>query len=216
MATREIAPETRDITPPRSMAEALAALQTQLPHVAKGETADAGSYKYSYAGLGRVTRELLPIMGKLGLSFSCKPTINSDGKFVLAYKLRHVGSEVDEGEWPLPNGSPQQIGSAISYGRRYTLLAVTGLAPDDDDDDGKAAADTRLGSYEPESTPEQDDRADVFAEEITAAESAEKIAEIGERVKRARNGRRITQNQYDKLGRLAAAKLATFPKPETP
>jgi hypothetical protein len=133
---------------PATLASALAELQTKLPHVAKGETANAGTYSYSYAGLGRVSKDLLPVMGALGLSFSCKPTINADGKFVLAYKLRHAGGEEDAGEWPLPNGSPQQIGSALTYGRRYTLLAITGLAPDEDDDDGKAAADTRIGSVE--------------------------------------------------------------------
>jgi hypothetical protein len=196
-----------------SLAAALAELQTKLPHVTKGETADAGSYKYSYAGLGRVSKDLLPVMGALGLSFSCKPTINADGKFVLAYSLRHVSQESVEGEWPLPNGSPQQIGSAISYGRRYVLLALSGLAPDDDDDDGKAASDTRIGSYD-ETTPDQEDRTDTFAEEIAAAETQEQIAEIGQRVKRARNAKRITQNQHDKLGWLAGAKVATFPKPE--
>jgi hypothetical protein len=199
---------------PATLAAALAELQTKLPHVTKGEKANAGSYEYSYAGLGRVSKDLLPVMGALGLSFSCKPTINADGKFVLAYKLRHAGGEEDAGEWPLPSGSPQQIGSALTYGRRYTLLAITGLAPDGDDDDGKAAADTRVGSYEPESTPEQEDRADTFAEEIAAAEDADKITEIGGRVKRARGAKRITQTQYAKLSDLAAAKLATFPKPD--
>ena len=41
----------------------------------------------------------------------------------------------------MPNGTPQTIGGAITYARRYALLAVTGVAPDDDDDDGQAAED---------------------------------------------------------------------------
>lgn len=124
-----------------TLAEALADLQTQLPHIAKNNTANAGTYKYSYADLAEITRELMPIMGKLGLSFSAKPTRSPvDGKRVLVYKLRHISGESDEGEWDLPDrGSPQEIGSAITYMRRYCLCAVTGLAPDNDDEDAVLA-----------------------------------------------------------------------------
>lgn len=196
---------------PADMAAALAALQTQLPHVSKGETADAGSYKYSYAGLGRVTRELLPIMGRLGLSFSCKPTINPEGKFVLSYKLRHVCGDEDAGEWPLPNGSPQQIGSAISYGRRYTLLAVTGLAPDDDDDDGKAAADTRIGSYEREvawDPVEQDVLVTGWLAEIADAKDEAEIKAIGQKLLTAKRSKELSPASYEKLAKAGAKRKA--------
>lgn len=120
--------------------EALADLQTQLPHIAKNNTANAGTYKYNYADLAEISRQLLPLMGKLGLSFTAKPTLNAQGKFVLAYKLRHVSGEFDDGEWPLPErGSPQEMGSAVTYARRYCLCAVTGLAPDNDDEDAVLA-----------------------------------------------------------------------------
>lgn len=130
---------TKPSTP--NMAEALADLQTQLPHISKNNTANAGTYKYSYADLAEITRELMPVMGKLGLSFTSKPTRSPvDGKPVLAYKLRHVSGESDDGEWALPErGTPQEIGSAITYFRRYCLCAVTGLAPDNDDEDAVLA-----------------------------------------------------------------------------
>jgi len=41
---------------------------------------------------------------------------------------------------PVSRQDAQSIGSAITYGRRYSLMAITGVAPDDDDD-GNAAAD---------------------------------------------------------------------------
>lgn len=41
---------------------------------------------------------------------------------------------------PLSQRTPQAVGSAITYGRRYALAAICGLAPDDDD--GQAAQDT--------------------------------------------------------------------------
>lgn len=128
------------MTEHKTLAAALAAFQAEVPHVGKNKTAqvrsDKGSYSYTYADLADVSAVALPALAKHGLSFSCKPTLDEDGNFVLAYTLRHAGSaETDCGTYPLPkSGTPQQIGSSISYGRRYVLSAVTGIVADEDDD----------------------------------------------------------------------------------
>jgi hypothetical protein len=127
--------------PEAALATALAAFQAEMPHVGKGNSANAGTYTYSYADLADITKSVMPVMAKHGLSFSAKPTLNEDGKFVLEYVLRHAQGGRDVGQYPLPtSGTPQQVGSAISYARRYCFSAVTGVAPDEDDD-GRAAAD---------------------------------------------------------------------------
>ena len=124
---------------PGTLAEALAQLQGHLPRVAKTNPGQAGAAKYLYADLTDVSEAILPLMAKLGLSFTACPTIWTD-QFVLAYQLLHTGGEAVSGWYPLPaNGSPQQIGAAITYARRYTLCAVTGLAPGGDDDDAQSA-----------------------------------------------------------------------------
>lgn len=135
---------------PSTLAAALASVQAKLPVIAKSETAEvegttkAGrpfKYKYSYADLAAVSKAVLPLLGENGLSWLTKPTLNGDGKFVLAYKLMHASGEHEDGEYPLPaQGTPQDIGSAISYARRYALCSVTGVAPEADDDDGAAAS----------------------------------------------------------------------------
>lgn len=130
---------------PDSLAAALAQVQMKLPQIAKTQTAtvrsEKGSYTYDYADLADVSEEILPLLGEVGLSWTCRPTLNADGKFVLAYKLLHISGESEEGEYPLPSsGTPQAIGGAISYARRYTLCAVTGVAPKGDDDDATAAS----------------------------------------------------------------------------
>lgn len=59
------------------------------------------------------------------------------GEFVLWWVLRHASGEYDEGFVPLPDPARtdwQQVGSAITYARRYCLGAVTGLVVSDDDD----------------------------------------------------------------------------------
>jgi hypothetical protein len=127
-----------------TLASALAEVQAKLPEIRKGETATVqtktgGSYKYSYADLADVSQVILPLLGQHGLSWITRPTM-LDGRFVLVYELLHSSGETRVGEYPLPDrGTPQEIGSAITYARRYALCAVTGVAPAADDDDGQAA-----------------------------------------------------------------------------
>lgn len=128
---------------PGNLAAALAAFQARLPQIRKGETAkvksDKGNYEYTYANLADISAQVMPLLGEFGLSFLARPTFSGD-RFVLAYELLHASGESKAGEYPLPSGgTPQALGSAITYGRRYTLCAVTGVSPDDADDDGAAA-----------------------------------------------------------------------------
>lgn len=127
----------------KNLAAALAAFQAELPTIHKGETANVvtakGKYSYTYASLGDISRVVLPLLGKHGLSWLTKPDLNDAGRFVLKYKLFHASGESETGEYPLTGNTPQEIGSSITYARRYTLCSVTGVAPDDDDD-GAAAS----------------------------------------------------------------------------
>jgi hypothetical protein len=172
-------------TKPLTLAEALAELQAALPDVGKGQTANAGTYSYSYADLADCSTAIMPRLAAHGLSFSAKPTLTEDGRFVLRYVLRHASGEDDGGDYPLPDptkASAQQVGSAITYARRYTLCAVTGLAPHGEDDDGKAASQTY---YEPPDEPQPPDprtqlfsdvKAAGFARHLTEAEIADDFA----------------------------------------
>ena len=126
---------------PDTLAAALAILQTRLPHIGKDKSANIKpGFSYRYADLAVISKQLLPVMGELGLSFSCAPTIADEGRLVLDYVLRHTSGESSGGLYPLPQtGTPQQIGSAITYARRYCLCAITGIAADEDDDDARDA-----------------------------------------------------------------------------
>lgn len=125
---------------------ALAAVQRDLPRIDKGKTAEVptkagGKYTYTYADLADVSAQILPLLGAHGLSFTTWPTLTGN-RFVLRYELLHESGESKGGEYPLPSDAgAQALGSAITYARRYTLCAVTGVAPDDDDD--AAAADVK-------------------------------------------------------------------------
>jgi hypothetical protein len=154
---REFAPDT--------LAAALARFQSELPTIAKlkrGEiaTKGGGSYSYDYAGLEDISPIVLPLLGKQGLSWSCSPTMEGD-HFTLQYSLSHPGGEAIVGSYPLPDpatNTPQQIGSAITYARRYSLCSVTGVAPGGDDDDAavaNSAPASKPRAKKPASPPQQ-------------------------------------------------------------
>lgn len=123
-----------------TLAAALAAFQAELPVIVKDNVANVKTkngqvFTYSYADLSDISPVVLRLLGKHGLAWTTRPTLTDGGSFVLEYALLHAGSsEVVKGRYPLPNPNmpAQEMGTSISYARRYALLSVTGVAPGDD------------------------------------------------------------------------------------
>jgi len=120
-----------------NLTAALAAFQSEMPTVAKAKTANVGSYSYTYADLAAVTEQAMPLLSKHGLAFMSRPKMTEHG-LLLVGTLLHVNGQREEGELPLNGRNPQEIGSSITYARRYLFGCMTGIVTDDDDD-GAAA-----------------------------------------------------------------------------
>jgi hypothetical protein len=124
------------------LAAALAAFQKDLPRVGKGQTATVptktgGSYSYSYADLASLTHEVLPKLNEHGLTFVTAPRSTEQG-YEVAGILLHTSGQSIEAALPLYGRSPQEIGSALTYARRYLLGCLTGVVTEDDDDAQRA------------------------------------------------------------------------------
>ena len=91
-----------------------------------------GGRQYRYADLPSVLAAIKPALGACGLVLI--QTI--DGTELTTKIVCVADGEFIESRLPLDFAglSWHQIGSAISYGRRYALTTLLGLAPDDDDD----------------------------------------------------------------------------------
>jgi hypothetical protein len=155
--------------------EALAAVQAAAPKVTKGETAliptkSGKSYKYSYADLASILAAVRPLLTEAGLVWSTFPT-SLNGQPALRHRLSHVQSnEMEEDVVPLMvshEAGPQDLGSAITYMRRYALVAVLDLVVDDDDG-GKAQEASRRsrGRQEPFSAVPEEEPELVDLEQI--------------------------------------------------
>ena len=120
------------------LAAALASVQAQLPIVHKGNRAtvpmkSGGKYTYTYADLSDVTAAVMPLLAANGLAFTCQPRPTERG-YEIAGTLLHNSGEWTEASLPLSGSTPQEIGSSITYMRRYLLGSMTGVVTDDDDD----------------------------------------------------------------------------------
>lgn len=190
-----------------TLAAALAAFHVELPRVAKDNTAkvksDKGSYTYRYADLAEISPIILPLLGRNGLAWMTCPTLTPDGRFVLRYALKHISGEAETGEYPLPKpeSSPQVLGSAITYARRYALCAVTGVAPGGDDDDA-AEAQRR---QEP-AVAEQFDPADAADPDEAATEWRRRLSALIQDKGRTPAWGAAQYYQWSKGGDIRAAK----------
>jgi hypothetical protein len=130
---------------PKDIDEVLLILQRERPVLTKDKKGQVGNQKTRYADLVQVNAVVLGRLNELDTIWVCRPHIE-EGAFGLHYQLRHVPSATEKaGVWPLKlSENPQQMGSATSYGRRYALLAVTGIVSDEEDDDGEAASGARV------------------------------------------------------------------------
>lgn len=128
------------MTEHKTLGAALAAVQADMPSVHKGKTANVGQYRYTYADLADVSAAILPLLAEHGLAFTCHPRrVDGTNSYELAATLLHSSTDQTvEGALPISGNQPQQIGSAITYGRRYLLGCLTGIVTDDDDDGATA------------------------------------------------------------------------------
>jgi len=122
------------------LAAALAKCQGALSSVGKDREVK-GTYSFKYATLSAIWDVVRKPLAENGLSVIQLPSIGERKVFVET-RLQHasggwVSSLI---EMPVAQQTPQGIGSALSYARRYALSAMLGVVSDDDDDDGLAAA----------------------------------------------------------------------------
>jgi hypothetical protein len=154
---------SQDIT---KLSEALNLAQAEM----KGVQKDSKNphFKNSYASLEAVIDTSKPVLNKHGLAFTQAPGALVDGAVEITTMLMH-----NSGQWirstlhmPVVKRDPQGVGSAITYGLRYSLMAVLGVPPTDDDD-GERAMDRSPPRHE--SKPQAVSRAVQTVADLIAA-----------------------------------------------
>lgn len=91
-------------------------------------------FKNKYASLASVIDTIRKPLADNGLAYTQATQIR-DGHLVLVTTLHHTSGQSIAAEYPLPSVSkPQELGSALTYARRYSLSALVCIAAVEDDD----------------------------------------------------------------------------------
>jgi hypothetical protein len=115
------------------LASALSKAQTRIIGAVKDSSNPF--YKSKYADLATVWDAVRGPLTDNGLALSQFPTAMPDGSPGLTTVLLHSSGQWMRSAYPVnaKENSPQAIGSALTYARRYAMAAVTGCPQIDDD-----------------------------------------------------------------------------------
>lgn len=184
---------------------ALARAQGKFPPIVKSHINPA--FKGSqYADVADVLAAVRPVLAAEGIAVTQSTRIGDEGGVILETTLEYAGDEDNEmrSEFPLyvAGLTAQQVGSLMTYHRRYQLCAILGVHPVGDDDDGNLAA-----TAPPARLPRErvsDAQVDSYAlaaanppEKPLAAMTAGEMARYGESI-----GVRVTGTKADILRTL--------------
>lgn len=173
-----------------ALASALSAAQARLAPVWKSKTAkiktrQGGEYSYSYADLSAVWDSIREPLSANGLAIIQLPelqlTPDGENYIALTTTLMHSSGEhisstiatvIDR------DATPQVVGTAITYLRRYAICSMVGVVADDDDDAAAASqvrqkpAERATRPAERAQPPRLPSQPAEAAEELPAAERA--------------------------------------------
>lgn len=130
-------PAANDTPPHATLWEAFAAAQAEFGPIIKSTKGARGNY----APLDSVLEAVRPIINKHALALT-QATFVSDGTLFVRSSIVHTPTgEHHDAEYPagLFTLQHQQLGAGVTYARRYSLLSLLGVFPENEDDDGEKA-----------------------------------------------------------------------------
>lgn len=150
--------------------QALAAAQAQMGPALK-DTVNP-HFKTRYADLASVMAACIPALTANGIAV-LQPPCEIDGQRYVKTILAHESGETVECAVPLivSKNDMQGYGSAVTYARRYGLMAMAGIAPDDDDGNAAVASAPRADNRQ--DTKQADDRPAKAVEYLAGAKTLE-------------------------------------------
>jgi hypothetical protein len=106
------------------------------------KTATNPHFRTKYADLSACVEAVIDALNENGIALIQKNHPDETGVTVETVFVHESGETLDCGKLHVPaaKNDPQGFGSALTYARRYSLMAACGIAPEDDDGNAGAAA----------------------------------------------------------------------------
>ena len=173
-----------------NLASSLAVAQGKIENASKDS--ENPYFKSSYADLASVRDAVRKPFAEHGLAVVQLPSTDGALVTIITILLHESGEWISSAlSMKAKDDSPQAIGSAITYARRYALAAMAGVAPEDDDGE-KAQAHSPRGSQA---------AADAVANK--------KVEELKKELKKPKADDKATEHR-DYRGNLMPEELAPF------
>jgi hypothetical protein len=193
------------------IAKALATAQRNMGKALK--QADNPHFRSKYADLGAVMDACLPALNEAGIAV-IQPLQESEfGRSVKTVFL-HTSGETLETSVPLitAKNDMQGLGSAITYARRYGLMTLAGIAPEDDDGNAAVAGVKKTnGMTEAIGDAWRDGVLDKLPENATDAMKAEAFADaICDGLKGKKQ--KALDNEWQRRSKLIDSLAQRFPE----
>ena len=120
-----------------AIAKALADFQGEIKN--PKQTATNPYYKSKYAPLAEILDGCRPVLAKHGISVIQSNGGEGESVTVTTLLLHSSGEWIESDPLPIKKDkmTPQDAGGAITYGRRYQLSSMLGIASEEDDDGNK-------------------------------------------------------------------------------
>lgn len=136
-----------------NLATALVKFQSVVPVIPKNQTAkipmkSGGSYSYKYADLADIWEAIRKPLKDNGLAVTQMLKSNETTDFIVT-KIWCDNGETEQEEFAIPTSgkTPQEVGSVVTYYKRYALGAALGISTEEDDDG--ASGNTKPEKKEP-------------------------------------------------------------------
>ncbi len=112
-------------------------------------------FRSRYADLASVLDAIRQPLSDNGLAIT-QTVHKEEGGLILRTTLHHTSGEAVDSEYPLPwPAKPQELGSALTYARRYSISAMVCIAADEDDDANAANGNGKVIEVGPPVNPAQ-------------------------------------------------------------
>ena len=126
-----------DMQPHNALVCALIKAQRAFPAIEKKRTAKGEKFSYKYADINDLIALTRKALADNGLAISQQ--IDDIQPPALVTELLHEGGGRLTSRMPIQlSGKPQEVGSLLTYYRRYTLSALLGVSSEADDDGAMA------------------------------------------------------------------------------
>jgi len=177
---------------------ALAKAQGQMKNPDRNRTvnvrSDKGNYSFDYATLDNIIDTARKALSDNGIAVIQMLDRDLSGASVLVTRLVHSGGGMMMNEMPIALPAPddrgrppkiQELGSVITYARRYSICAMLNIAAEEDDDGNSGAATTaprapaaKLPAAKPEEGGDSRTMFKLIRDEIGAAKDAIAVAGV--------------------------------------